>query len=101
MIKILLHFTAHIDCYNVFNMGIFLLLFVRNSNYHYEYISALLLCVCYSFLCIYYFVFYVLSGAKKIGINPKINNMIQGYESAKYEYILISDSGLKSKWYSI
>ena len=36
------------------------------------------------------------SGAKNVGINPKINNMIQGYEVAKYEFILISDAGLKS-----
>jgi ceramide glucosyltransferase len=36
-------------------------------------------------------------GAKKIGLNPKINNMVQGYEAAKYELFLISDSGLKMR----
>ena len=36
-------------------------------------------------------------GAKKIGVNPKINNMAQGYDAAKYDHILISDSGVKSK----
>jgi ceramide glucosyltransferase len=35
--------------------------------------------------------------SKKVGVNPKVNNMIQGYEAAKYENILISDSGLKIK----
>lgn len=35
------------------------------------------------------------SGGKNVGINPKINNMIQGYEVAKYEHLLISDAGLK------
>ena len=39
----------------------------------------------------------MIAGAKKVGINPKINNMIQGYDAAKHDFILISDSGLKSK----
>lgn len=37
------------------------------------------------------------SGGKNVGINPKINNMIQGYQDSKYELLLISDAGLKSK----
>ena len=36
-------------------------------------------------------------GGKVVGINPKINNMIQGYEAAAYEMLLISDAGLRSK----
>lgn len=34
-------------------------------------------------------------GGKNVGINPKINNMIQGYEQAQYGLFLISDAGLK------
>lgn len=36
-------------------------------------------------------------GARKVGVNPKINNMAQGYEAAKHNLVLISDSGLKMK----
>ena len=38
-----------------------------------------------------------ISGAKRVGINPKINNMMQGYEAAAYDHILISDCSVKSK----
>lgn len=34
-------------------------------------------------------------GAKRVGVNPKVNNMLQGYEAASYELILISDCGLR------
>ncbi|ESN96218.1 hypothetical protein HELRODRAFT_107370 [Helobdella robusta] len=36
-------------------------------------------------------------GALKTTVNPKINNLMQGYIMAKHELILISDSGLKMK----
>ena len=37
------------------------------------------------------------SGGNMVGINPKINNMMQGYTHIKNEFFLISDAGLKSK----
>ena len=42
----------------------------------------------------YFQVFY---GGEKVSVNPKINNMHPGYKAADYEYILISDSGIRSK----
>ena len=33
-----------------------------------------------------------------MGINPKVNNMQPGYSAAKYELLLVSDSGIKSKY---
>lgn len=42
----------------------------------------------------------VFVGGCNVGTNPKINNMQPGYEAAKAELILISDSGIHSKYQS-
>ncbi|KAJ8285465.1 hypothetical protein GJAV_G00027110 [Gymnothorax javanicus] len=36
-------------------------------------------------------------GGKKVGINPKINNLMPGYEGAKYNLVWICDSGIQVK----
>jgi hypothetical protein len=35
-----------------------------------------------------------LSGDEGLCVNPKINNLIKGYNMAKYNYVLISDSNV-------
>ena len=39
----------------------------------------------------------ILTRARHEGINPKIKNLMQGYEKARYDYLLISDCGLRAR----
>lgn len=39
----------------------------------------------------------LLAGGKKVGINPKINNLMPGYEGARYNLVWICDSGIRGQ----
>ena len=48
--------------------------------------------------------FFPLAAAKTIGVNPKINNMNQGYKAAKYNLLWICDSNIRGNltvWFKI
>ncbi|GBP15136.1 Ceramide glucosyltransferase-A [Eumeta japonica] len=40
---------------------------------------------------------FIVLGGSNVGVNPAINNMQPGYVAAKYEFVMISDSGIKMK----
>ena len=40
-------------------------------------------------------------GASAVGVNPKINNMLDGYNAAKYEILWISDSSVMGECMTI
>lgn len=52
--------------------------------------------ICYPILSVYLVLVYmhVFTGASAIGVNPKINNMLVGFNAAKYDILWISDSSV-------
>ena len=53
--------------------------------------------MCLPYLYSFHQRYHFLSGAQNVGVNPKINNMMNGYEAAKYPLLLISDASIASK----
>jgi len=45
--------------------------------------------------------YFIPSGAKDIVVNPKVNNMLNGYDKAQYPLLMISDSSIKSEYLRI
>lgn len=46
------------------------------------------------------FIHFFFVGAQNIGVNPKVNNMINAYDQAQYPLFLISDAGIRSEYYA-
>ena len=65
--------------------------------FYYGTLTFSCICVCLS-CAVCHLMFISVVGSKRVGVNPKVNNMLQGYEAASYELILISDGGLRSEY---